>query len=62
VAETVIHPRLTGIWPDGEPQSVRDAADRLAQARQRERTGVPAPRAPGDGRQVPAPARGGRSR
>jgi hypothetical protein len=28
-----IFPPLTGIWPDGEPQSVRDAADRIDAAK-----------------------------
>jgi hypothetical protein len=23
----IIHPPLTGIWPDGEPQAIRDFAD-----------------------------------
>lgn len=60
MAETVIHPRLTGIWPDGEPVSVRDAADRLARSRQRGPLTLPMPRLPGD--EAPVPVREGRSR
>ncbi len=26
--ETTIHPPKTGTWPNGEPKSVRDAADK----------------------------------
>jgi hypothetical protein len=26
--ETTIHPSKTGTWPNGEPKSVREAADR----------------------------------
>jgi hypothetical protein len=57
MAETVIHPRLTGIWPDGEPMSVRDAADRLAQARRDRLPVIPGPREAAD---RPEPARTGR--
>ncbi|WP_281180316.1 hypothetical protein [Actinomadura hibisca] len=27
---TVIHPKRNGTWPNGEPKSVRDAADKAA--------------------------------